>query len=65
MIARFQTTGVSAGIGELVVAVEDPDDDPGDAEQRDDREEHAREPDRELRVVPAWNGRISQRRDAG
>ena len=37
--------------GEVVVAVEDPDDDPGDAEQRDDREEHAREPDRELLVA--------------
>ena len=32
---------------ELVVAVQDPDDDPGDAEQGDDREEHAREADGE------------------
>ena len=47
MIARFQKTGVSAGIVKCVVAVEDPDDDPGDAEQRDDREEHAREADGE------------------
>ena len=39
--------------GEVVVAVEDPDDDSGDAEQRDDREEHAREPDRE-RTVVTW-----------
>ena len=27
--------------GEVLVAVQDPDDDPGDAEQRHDREEHA------------------------
>ena len=48
MIAMFQKTGVSAGHGEVVVAVQDPDDDPGEAEQHDDREEHAREPDREI-----------------
>ena len=36
----------------MVVGVEDPDDDPRDAEQDHDREEHAREPDREG-LVPA------------
>ena len=51
MIATFQTTGRERRDGEVVVGVEDPDDDPGDAEQRDDREEHLREPDRERAVV--------------
>ena len=51
MIARFQATGVSAGTEKSLVAVEDPDDDARDAEQRDDREEHARETDRELPVA--------------
>ena len=51
MIAMFQKTGVSAGTGEVVVAVEDPDDDPRQAEQHDDREEHAREPDGEMSVA--------------
>ena len=37
--------------GEVVVAVQDPDDDAGDAEQRDDREEDAREGDGEGGVV--------------
>ena len=36
---------------EVVVAVQDPDDDSGDAEQRDDREQHPREPNRERTVV--------------
>ena len=52
MIARFQATGVSAGMREVVVAVEDPDDDPGDAEQRDDREEDPREADGERASPP-------------
>ena len=51
MIARFQNDRRERRHGEVVVAVEDPDDDPGDAEQRDDREQHAREPDRERAVV--------------
>ena len=36
---------------ELVVGVEDPDDDPGDAEQRDNREEHLRKADQQRVVV--------------
>ncbi len=39
------------GDREVVVAVEDPDDDPGGAEQRHDREEESREADGEARVV--------------
>ena len=41
----------------MVVRVEDPDDDPGQAEQDHDREQHAREADREV-VVAA---RIAER----
>jgi hypothetical protein len=41
MIARFQATGAERRNGELVVAVEDPDEDPRHAEERDDREEDA------------------------
>jgi hypothetical protein len=37
--------------GEMVVAVEDPDDDARDAQQCDDRKEHARQSDRERLVV--------------
>ena len=39
------------GHREVVVGVEDPDDDPGDAEQRHDREEHAGEADCKRLVV--------------
>ena len=35
---------------EVVVGVEDPDDDPRQAEENDDREQHAREPDCEVEV---------------
>ena len=52
MIARFQNDRRERRDGEVVVGVEDPDDDPGDAEQDHDREEHAREPDGEG-LVPA------------
>ncbi len=45
--------------GEVLVAVEDPDDDPGDAEQRHDREQHAREADGERGVV----ARVAERPD--
>ena len=37
--------------GEVVVGVEDPDDDPREPEQHDDREEHPREPDGEIEVA--------------
>ena len=36
---------------ELVIRVQDPDDDPGQPEQHDDREEHARQPDGEVEVA--------------
>jgi hypothetical protein len=44
---------------EVLVAVEDPDDDPGDPEQDDDREQDPGERDRELFVAPG----IAERRD--
>ena len=59
MITRFQATGVSAGTANCVVRVEDPDDDPGQAEQDDDREEDLREPDREVVVAARSNGGMS------
>ena len=51
MIATFQKTGVRRRDGEVLVAVQDPDDDPREAEQEDDREEDAREADRERAVA--------------
>jgi hypothetical protein len=48
---------------EVLVAVQDPDDDPREAEQDDDREEHAREPDGEppLRAGVAEEGHDPRR----
>ena len=51
MIAMFQNDRRQRRNGEVVVAVEDPDDDPGEPEQDDDREEHAREADGEIAVA--------------
>ena len=45
--------------GEVVVRVEDPDDDAGEAEQDDDREEDAREADREVGV----SARVAEQAD--
>ena len=47
---------------EVVVRVEDPDDDPGEAEQDDDREEDARETDRELVVAAGIPERAHEER---
>ena len=51
MIATFQNTGRQRGNGEVVIAVEDADDDPRHPEQDDDREEDARQANRERPVV--------------
>ncbi len=50
---------------EVLVAVEDPDDDPGDPEQDDDREQDSRERDRELLVAAgiAERGNDERRED--
>ena len=47
----FQTSGLSAGIVKWSYAFQDPDHDPGEAEQDHDREEHAREADGEVEVA--------------
>ena len=53
------------GDGEVVVRVEDPDEDPGDAEERDDREEDAGEVDRELVAVAEQLHHERRREDEG
>ena len=44
MITMFQTSGESAATAEAVVGLQDPDEQPVEAEQQHDREEHLREP---------------------
>ena len=48
--------------GEVVVRVQDPDDDPGEPEQHDDREENARETDGELVVAAGIAERTHEQR---
>ena len=61
----FQTSGASAG--EVVVRVEDPDHEPGQAEQDHDREQHLAQPDGEVvergRRLVAGQQRHQHRRD--
>ncbi len=62
MITRFHATGASAGQREVVVRVQDPDDDPGEPEQHDDREEDTREADGEVEVAAGVAERPHQQR---